>query len=726
MAERLFAIDALGVKWSEFKAEGFQNPVPGIIYKSGESECGLPLGGIGTGCIDLDTDGTFGRCSIFNSFTPPRVLNTPFLGLALRNQVYCLSTRPLRGVKPAKQIHYWGHYPIADLEYEVDDPVSVGLRAWCPFAPGDANISNTPAICFEVRVRNLANREVKGSVVMSFPGPSSDEAGATDSTRQCVGHRIKGICVKAGGTDYTLAVLGDVELHLGGALAKESDWIHLPDGLPSADGTDPGSSLAVDFEIAPAQEDKITVILAWYAPRWAGSPAHHFWHAYHRRFNDSSEVAEFLAQNKDDILARILRWQATIYDWPDFPAWLRDQLVNILHTITEDSLWASESIPKENWYGSSGLFGMIESPRTTPHACNPSDWYGGLPIVFFFPELAAALLRSYVHFQLPNGEIPLGIGEGADLAHPVYHVLHTLNSCVHIHLVDRLWQRNRDPEVLREFYPSARSALAYMKGLDRDGDGLADLEPDPIPNQFYNSWPWYGTAVHVNGFWLAAIAIVERMAEAMRDSATQQQGRSWQQLANRSFDDKLWNGKYYLLYRDIDGGRQSDTVLANQLAGEWCARLHGLNGVFPPEHVSKTLETVQHCCVPLTDAGILNAARPDGSPDRTAPPQSDGIFTGEALCVAATMAYSGQTRAAFQIAEKLFNAIVLRDRREWDMSNLLNAAGDAIHGTDFYQMMMLWSLPLALRAQSLHEACSPGQLIDQVIRAASAKVHSNG
>ena len=594
MADRLFATEALGVKWSEFKAEGFQSPAPGIIYKSGESECGLPLGGIGTGCMDLDTDGTFGRCSIFNSFAPPRVLNAPFLGLTLGNQVYCLSTRPLRGTKPAMQIHYWGHFPIADLEYEVDASISVGVRTWCPFAPGDANISNTPAICFEVRVRNLAHQAVNGSIVMSFPGPNSEESGATSSTHKAVGHRIKGICVRGGGTDYTLAVVGEDEPRLGGVLAKEGDWIRLPAGLPISDGADPGSSIAVDFAIAPAQEKKISLVLAWYAPRWVGSPAHHYWHAYHKRFHDSSEVAEFLAQNKDDVLTRILRWQAAIYNLSDLPVWLRDQLVNTLHTITEGSLWASDSIPKEDWYGPTGLFGMIESPRTTPHICNPSDWYGGLPIVFFFPELAATLLRSYLHFQLPNGEIPLGIGEGADLAHPVYHLIHTLNSCVHIHLIDRLWQRDGRVEVLREFYPSARSALAYMKGFDR-----------------------------------------------------------------------------------------------------------------------------------VTDAGILNAARQDGSPDRTAPPQSDGIFTGEALCVTATMAYFGQTKAAVHIAENLFNAIVLRDRREWDMPNILDAAGIAIHGTDFYQTMMLWALPLALRAQSLQEACCQGELIDQVIRAASAKAHSN-
>jgi hypothetical protein len=59
------------------------------------------------------------------------------------------------------------------------------------------------------------------------------------------------------------------------------------------------------------------------------------------------------------------------------------------------------------------------------------------------------------------------------------------------------------------------------------------------------------------------------------------------------------------------------------------------------------------------------------------------------------------------------------------MPNILDSEGNAIHGTDFYQMMLLWALPLALRAQSLQQACSPGQLVDQVIRAASGKVHSN-
>src|SRR5437762_2311816 len=133
--------------------------------------------------------------------------------------------------------------------------------------------------------------------------------------------------------------------------------------------------------------------------------------------------------------------------------WLRDQLVNILHTLAEDSFWASNSIPREDWCAPGGMFALTESPRSVPHVAIPSDWYGSLPLVFFFPDLMASLLRAYAHFQLPNGEIPLGLGWGTDLGSPIYHFLHTVNSAVYVDLVGRLWERDHDQKILREFYP---------------------------------------------------------------------------------------------------------------------------------------------------------------------------------------------------------------------------------------------------------------------------------
>jgi uncharacterized protein (DUF608 family) len=719
MAATLFPIDLPELQWKEFRAEGYSAPVTGIVYRAGQSSCGIPLGGVGTGCMDLDTDGTFGRCSIFNTFVPHRALAVPFLALSAGAQTWGLTTRSLPGLAPARQIHYWGHYPVADLEYELDGPVGVGLRAWCPFLPGDAESSNTPAAIFELHLRNQSAGVVRGSVAFTFPGPTPAESGTDQYRHASLPGSVRGISVTSQqGAGYALGVLGVQEPRTGGALDSDaSAWAAFPTELPAAGGG-PGVSLAVDYELRPNEEQIIPVILAWYVPRWAGSAAHHYLHAYQKRFGGVGEVVEFIAQKRENFLSRIIRWQEAIFAAREYPLWLRDQLVNILHTIPEDSFWAGESIPAEPWYKPAGVFGMTESPRTTPHVCNPSDWYGGLPIVFFFPELAAALLRSYVHFQLPNGEIPIGIGEGADLAHPSYHMLHTMNSCVHVHLIDRLWQRDLSKEVLEEFYPSAKNAIDYAKSLDRDGDGLLDLEPDPVPNQFYGAWFWYGTATHVNGFWLAAVAMLERMAEAMGDAETAKDCRTLRQTGSRSLEEKLWARGYYLLYNDPASGRKSDTVLANQLAGEWCGRLHGLPAVFPPDRVKRTLATVKRLCVPLTAAGVLDAARPDGSLDLSGSPQSEGVFAGECMCVAATLAYNEDAETALEITRQLFEAIVVQDRCEWDMPNFLNAAGRVVHGTDFYQNLILWALPPALANQDIHTACSSGQFVERILHAA--------
>ena len=63
-------------------------PVTGIVYR-GEPRptCGMPLGGLDTGCIDVEPNGMFGYSTIFNHLVEPRaLLNLPMLGLACRGE----------------------------------------------------------------------------------------------------------------------------------------------------------------------------------------------------------------------------------------------------------------------------------------------------------------------------------------------------------------------------------------------------------------------------------------------------------------------------------------------------------------------------------------------------------------------------------------------------------------------------------------------------------------
>ena len=88
MHTKLFPTALRTMEWLEFPAEGFKGQACGVIHrKIARASNGMPLGSVDTGCIDLETDGTFGYCTIFNSHVPRRgPLNLPFLGLSIQNE----------------------------------------------------------------------------------------------------------------------------------------------------------------------------------------------------------------------------------------------------------------------------------------------------------------------------------------------------------------------------------------------------------------------------------------------------------------------------------------------------------------------------------------------------------------------------------------------------------------------------------------------------------------
>jgi uncharacterized protein (DUF608 family) len=290
-------------------------------------------------------------------------MNWPFLGLHVNGQTWVLTTgqqsaekgegaaankpRPpalvLPGVKMAKEIHYWGHYPVADLEYETDAPVSVGLRAWSPFIPGDAALSNTPAAVFEVHLRNTSESVQAGTLAFSFFGPSYDEAWGWKFGRAVVESPLQGVHVTSRRSNYVLGVMGKRTVRTGGAMGRSPEvmfrpkpdpaegakaWAGLGKGLPPTSETESGATVAVDFRLEPGAEDVIRYVLVWYSPHWmsSGNPANGpraFRHMYSTRYPDALTVAQVLTDQHEPLLRRIVAWQQEIYSDPKLPAWLR-------------------------------------------------------------------------------------------------------------------------------------------------------------------------------------------------------------------------------------------------------------------------------------------------------------------------------------------------------------------------------------------------------------------
>ena len=768
MNRTLFPTDLPDRQWTEFSASGFDTPVSGMLHHgTNPPDCGVPLGGIDTGCLDLEPTGLFGYSSIFNSLVHPTgPLNVPFLGLSLGMQTWVLTTlnmqgrtgvtwldngkRPFyRGIRTASEIHYWGHYPVADLEYVTDAPVSVGLRAWTPFIPGDVAVSNTPGAVFEVHLRNTSDAERNGTLAFNVPGPTEEEAQTSRFQRVMIESKadglLQGLAVTSENASYAIGVVGSQEVRVGGGLGLNGDaWAGIGRELPFArDGAD--ASLAVDFTLAAGEEKTLRFVLAWYSPEWLGGGlrtrgGNAYTHMYAARYDSAVDVAEFLAQDHESLLRRILSWQAAIYTDKSLPGWLQDTLVNVLHMIAETGVWAQAKAPIGAWCRpEDGLFAMNESPRWCPQMeCICCGFYGNIPLVYFFPELAMSTLRGYKAYQYPDGAAPWNFG-GCTTGTPPYELVVPSRGYVHdrpmtmldgpcyVDMIDRMWMRSGDDALLDEFYESAKKNTIFTMNL-RPGSGDAGVVSMPAGNwgmDWMESTALYGIVPHVGGMHLAQLRMMGRMAEAMGDSAFAQQCREWLEGGSAVMEQNTWTGTHYMLYNELETGKRSDVVMACILDGEWASLFHDLPGVFQPDRVDTMLETIKSTNVAQTEYGSVVYSKPETSipgvdefnagywePSGVHPP---GTFMQAMLYM-----YRGQRDFGLELARRPVEEMVRRGFA-YDWSVLFGAAIDGEIapriGFDYYQNLILWSLPAALAGEDLNEPCKPGGLVDRVIKA---------
>jgi uncharacterized protein (DUF608 family) len=721
----------------------------------------MPLGGIDTGRLDLQTDGTFGFCTIYNSICPQRgPLNLPFLGMSLSNQLWLFS-EPVgtygeymfSGFQTPSEIQYWGHYPVADLEFDMPgSPVGVGLRCWAPFLPGDSATSNTPGAVFDVHLRNLSDSPQEGRLVFSFPGPTQEEAQIsahsprkkipflpyghtwipvaeekTRALRQEVRGEFSGLIVtseKVKEIGYALGVASEEEVRTGRGLnfadspyKTGQTWGKMASELPTPEETDFSGSVSVGFKLGPKEAKVVKFVLAWYAPMWIGEGSHTFTHMYATRYQNALTVAQFLSRDHDALLRRVLGWQQVVYGETQFPVWLRESLINILYLFSVNSLWAAARPPIGPWCRpEDGLFGLldgiVEDPAIEPI---PDTFYANAPLVFFFPDLARSTLRGYKAYQFASGAavwiwggvVGAAIGgyemtAGTEFAMPTPGYQTTTNGPCYVDMVDRYWQRTGDDEVLGEFYGSIkRNTIFTLKLRPEDGaDGIisvpsGDVDPEnpSLPPGYHLEWfenmLWFGMTSHIGGIHLANLKMAQRMAERMGDKEFASQCRQWFQQGSQSMEDKMWAGEYYLAYNEPKTGKKSDSVFAYQLDGEWMARFHGLRDVFRPTRVKTTLATIKRTCIDPWPYGAVDFARPDGSLAEGVGYGPNAFFVPELYMLAMTYMYEGERELGLELARRCVYSLNINSLLTWNQPNLMRADTGALLFGSHYVQNMM-------------------------------------
>ena len=214
------------------------------------------------------------------------------------------------------------------------------------------------------------------------------------------------------------------------------------------------------------------------------------------------------------------------------------------------------------------------------------------------------------------------------------------------------------------------------------------------------------------------------MAEAMGDTDFARQCQEWIEQGSAVMEEHAWAGTHYLLFHELETGKKSDIVMGCQLDGEWMARFHGLEGVFQPDRVKTTLQTIARTSVALTQAGAVVFCKPtvttlgkdDWNPGYWGP---KGVHPPSVFILGMTYIYHGQKEFGLEVVRRCLQDILSRGWC-WESPVVIDAAEYPRIGFDYYQDMMLWSVPAALEGGDLAAPCRPGGLVDRVIQAGKA------
>ncbi|CAM9856842.1 unnamed protein product, partial [Phaeothamnion confervicola] len=188
---------------------------------------------------------------------------------------------------------------------------------------------------------------------------------------------------------------------------------------------------------------------------------------------------------------------------------------------------------------------------------------------------------------------------------------------------------------LQDMWPDVQHVMKFTEAWDTDGDGL--IENQGFPDQTFDIWTVEGPSAYTGGLWVAAVSATKRMAEILRDAKVLAYYSDLLKRGKQAYVDKLWNGSYFNY--DSSGSRHSNSVMADQMAGQWYARACGLEPVVDEALARSSLRAVYEHNVQRFGNGLLgavNGMRPNGGVDNTCL-QSREVWTGVTYACGAAM-----------------------------------------------------------------------------------------
>ncbi|MFL5776606.1 MAG: GH116 family glycosyl hydrolase [Chloroflexota bacterium] len=468
----------------------------------------------------------------------------------------------------------------------------------------------------------------------------------------------------------------------------------------AASGGEVGAAIAATLTLAPGESRTVPMVLAWDLPLAEFGAGTRWRRRYTAFFGDSGrnawDIAAIGARSRVEWSAAIDAWQAPILADDARPDWYKGALFNELYFMVDGgTLWtdgppirptdadarAAQVVtgdPGEG--GEMGRFAQIECFDYPFYNTLDVDFYASFARLRLWPELERAVIGEFVAAVdaddpaiveiLWSGKLAPRKRAGAlphDVGGPEDDPLLRVNAYryqdiniwkdLNCKYVLQLWRDATalgDDDLFRDAWPGIIRALDHVASFDQDGDGLP--EHDGHPDQTYDTWPMSGPSAYAGCLWLAALrAAIEIGSRLGEEAGDVERFRGWLATGTMAFESKLWAGSHYRY--DGGGGPSSDSIMADQLAGQWYADATGLGDIVAADRADAALRTVHAMNVAGFgggEMGAVNGVRPDGSIDRSSE-QSAEVWVGTTYALAAFMLGRGLVDEAWQTARGAWN-----------------------------------------------------------------------
>ncbi len=518
------------------------------------------------------------------------------------------------------------------------------------------------------------------------------------------------------------------------SFAADGSLSNYQDATPATENKRLGAAIAIRFTLQPGETREIPFSLAWDLPVTEFAAGVNYYRRYTDFFDRSGEnawaIASTALQEYQNWRSQIQSWQKPILEREDLPSWFKMALFNELYDLTSGgTLWSAASK-----LDPVGQFAVLECLDYRWYESLDVRLYGSFALLMLFPELEKSVIRAFAraiphrddHQRIIGYYYTIGADTttavrkiaGAtphDLGAPNEHVWEKTNYTCYQDC--NLWKDlgsdfvlqvyrdflltgADDVEFLADCWDAIVETLNYLKTFDQDGDGIP--ENSGAPDQTFDDWRLQGVSAYCGGLWLAALEaaiaisdiLLNQNLAGLGDLALQKSiYETWLAQSRPIYEEKLWNGQYYRL--DSESG--SDVVMADQLCGQFYARLLGLPDIVASDRALSALNTVYDACFlnfQNCQFGAANGVLRDGSPENPKATHPLEVWTGINFGLAAFLVQMGMQDKALRLTQAVVEQIY-DNGLQFRTPEAITAAG-TFRASTYLRAMAIWAIYLVI------------------------------